>query len=439
MARPGSINIPKETVMTLEKAPWPKEVTLIHTRTGKVKKAVLGGEITSAIYKKEHEGPIFCGSTGLEGDEHVGKLHGGTERAVHQYNQEHYLDWQTEGVANPHLYKTGSFGENIATTSLSEDNVCIGDVYQLGSEVLLEVSEPRHPCYKLNARFQWPRMLKRTIQTGRSGWNLRVLKTGKICKGDKMVLIKRPYPEWSVLNVQRATRGKHVAPNLLSECIQLPMTDLWLDIVNTRLRRAPKSYTLVDAELVTPRVRKLTFELKESLVLKPEFGPYSFAMIYFGPEGRLSRSYSIVEGDLYKFSLGVSLDRSSRGGSAYLHKELKVGDEISMAPGENPVAQQNDKKCDENLPRILIVGGIGITAFLPSIKEWESKGLPWHLHYAVRSMRDAAFLDHLPKDRHTLHVSGDGRRLNIDSIISKLDRNGNPKARILSCGPGCMM
>ncbi|KAH7041513.1 MOSC domain-containing protein [Microdochium trichocladiopsis] len=440
MARRGAVDITKETVMTLKPAPWPKEATLIQARTGKVKKAGLGGEITSAIYKKEHDGPLFCDATGLEGDDHAAKSHGGTERAVHQYNPEHYEDWQTESVANPHLYDTGSFGENIATTNLSEDNVCIGDIYQLGGEVLLEVSEPRHPCYKLNARFEWPRMLKRTIQTGRSGWNMRVLKTGMICKGDKMVLLKRPYPKWSVLNVQRVTRGKHVALTLLSDCIQLPMTELWLDIASTRLRRAQKRYTLVDAELVTPRVRRLTFHMKETLVLtKPEFDPYAFAMINFGPDGRLSRSYSIVDGDLHQFSIAVSLDQNSRGGSAYLHQELKIGDEITMAPGDNPRAQENDKKCDEGLPLVLIVGGIGITAFLPSIRRWESKGLSWHLHYAVRSAREAAFLDRLPKHRTTLYVSEEGQRLNVQSVIPKLDTHGNPKARIFSCGPRRMM
>lgn len=440
MGRLPVTNISKESVSKLEHAPWPDEGVLLQARTGKVKKAGLGGEITSAIYKNEHHGPIFCGSTGLEGDEHGAKSHGGTERAVHQYDPEHYPDWQTEGVPNPHLYQTGSFGENIATTSMREDNVCIGDVYSLGKDVLLEVSEPRHPCYKLNARFEWPRMLKRTIQTGRSGWNMRVLKTGYICKGDKISLLKRPHPEWTVLNVQRVTRGKNVDLNLLSKCVQLPMTEMWLDIANAKLRRAPKTYTLVDAELVTKRVRRITFKLKDDLVLtRPDFDPYAFAMITFGPDARFSRSYSIVDGDLTKFSLGVSLDRHSRGGSAYIHNELKIGDEITMYPGDNPTALENDKQCDEKLPRILIVGGIGITAFLPSIKKWQEAGLPYHLHYAVRTVNDAAFLSRIPKDHVTLHISSEGNRLDISSVIPKLDKDGNPQARIFSCGPGPMM
>lgn len=443
MAPYWSMNIPKETVTALEHAPWPQESTLLEARTGKVKKAGLGEQITSAIYKKAHTEPVFCGPTGLEGDEHAASSHGGTERAVHQYDAAHYPDWRSEnGIAQPDLYDVGSFGENLVTTGgMREDSVCIGDVYKLGSEVLLEVSEPRHPCFKLNTRFQWPNMLKRTIQSGRSGWNMRVLQPGMICKGDKISLLIRPHPEWSILNVQRVIRGKTVPLRLLSECTQLPMTQLWISIAIEKLIRTPKPYKLVDAQMAASRVRKLTFELSEDLVLtKPGFNHYAFAMITFGPkDAPINRSYSIVEGNLYKFTLGVSLDRNSRGGSAYLHHELKIGDEITMTPGDNQGAQENDKKCDESLQRIVIVGGIGITAFLPSIQDWESKGLLYHLHYAAHTPEDAAFLDRLPKDKTTLYFSAAGNRLNVASIIPKLSQDGTPQTRIFSCGPTRLM
>ncbi|KAF4945298.1 hypothetical protein FGADI_12038 [Fusarium gaditjirri] len=290
---------------------------------------------------------------------------------------------------------------------MNDDNVCIGDIYQLGKDVLLQVSEPRHPCFKLNSRFKWPRTLKRTIRKGRAGWNMRVLKTGNVCKGDTTSLIDRPYPECSVLNVQRVIRARNVSLNLLAECSQLPMTDLFLDIAKERLRTAPKTYTLVEARLVAQRVRMLTFALKEPLTLvNPEFEPYDFAQIKFGREPRFERSDSIVGGDTYRFSLGVTLDRQSRGGSAYLHKELKISDEIEMSPGSNPGAQEHDAKCDQSLTRILIVGGIGITAFLPSIRNRESKGLPYELHYTMPSLNESAFLDHLNKDYLILPIRG---------------------------------
>jgi MOSC domain-containing protein YiiM/ferredoxin-NADP reductase len=434
-------NIPKENVFSLKEAPVPEKGTLLQIRAGKVKERGLGGEITSAIYKEERHGPTFVTATGILGDEHAAKSHGGTERAVHQYNPDHYPDWQAEKAPEPKLYDVGAFGENLVTTNMNDDNVCIGDVYKVGDEVLLEVSEPRHPCYKLNSRFKWPRALKRTIRTGRSGWNMRVLQTGNICKGDIISLVDRPHPKWSVLNVQRILRARNVSLQLLAECIQLPMPQMWIDIGKEKLRSSPKTYTLVDAQLVTSRVKKLTFKLKEDLTLdNPGFEPYGFAQIIFGPEGRFERSYSVVDGDLYNFSLGVSLDRNSRGGSAYIHNEMKVGDEIQMSPGTNLGAQENNSKADENLKRILIVGGIGITAFLPSIHEWESKGLPYHLHYAVQSPEETPFLDQLPKHKTTIYAKSEGQRLNIQQVIPKPSTDDKTfPARIFSCGPGGMM
>ncbi|CVL06225.1 related to phthalate 4,5-dioxygenase oxygenase reductase subunit [Fusarium mangiferae] len=440
MGVPSTTNIPKETVSHLDNAPIPKPGILLQVRAGRVKKGALGGEITSAIYKQGHDGPIFCSATGVLGDEHASNRHGGTERAVHQYNPDHYPDWRAENPPEPDLYDVGAYGENLVTTNMNDDNVCIGDIYKLGDDVLLEISEPRHPCFKLNSRFKWPRALKRTIRTGRAGWNMRVLKTGDICKGDTISLLERPYPKWSVLNVQRVIRARNVSLNLLAECTQLPMTDLFLDIAKERLRSAPKTYTLVDALLVAQRIRKLTFALKEPLSLvNPAFDPHAFAQVKFGRETEFERSYSIVDGDIYKFSLGVSLDRQSRGGSAYLHNELKIGDEIEMSPGSNPGAMENDAKCDESLTRVLIVGGIGITAFLPSMRDWESKGLPYHLHYAIRSLEEAAFLDQLPKSKTTLYCRSEGQRLDIRSVILKPSQDGAYNARIFSCGPSGMM
>ncbi|KAL5866409.1 hypothetical protein ACKVWC_011436 [Pyricularia oryzae] len=435
-------NIPKETIESgLEDAPLPKDGVLLQMRAGKVRKAALGGEMASAIYKQELEGPVFCTPTGLIGDEHSASMHGGTERALHQYNPDHYDDWQAENTPKPHLYEVGSFGENIVTTSLNEENVCIGDVFKLGDEVVVEVSEPRHPCHKLNSRFQWQRALSRTIRTGRSGWNMRVLQTGYIGKGDRMVLVKRPFPKWSILSFQRVLRARKVPMDLLAEAVQLPTTDLFLHIAGERLRQTPKTYTLVEAQNVTPRVRRLTFALKNELNLpNADFDPYAFAQISFGPADSLfSRSYSIVDGDLYRFTLGVSLDRQSRGGSAYMHKQLKLGDEVEMSPGANPRALEKDAKCDEDLTRIIVVGGIGITAFLPSVRDWETRGLPYHVHYACKSPEDAAFLERLPESKTTLYASSHGKRLDVSKVIPKMGPGKTPQARIFSCGPSRMM
>ncbi|KAF5538549.1 phthalate dioxygenase reductase [Fusarium mexicanum] len=227
MGVPSTINIPKETVSHLDTAPTPKHGVLLQVRAGR-------------------DGPVFCSATGVLSDEHAYSRRGGTERAFHQCNPDHYLDWRAENPPEPDLYDVGAYGENLVTTNMNDDNVCIGDIYKLGDDVLLEVSEPRHPCFKLNSQFKWPRVLKRTIRTGRAGCNMRVLKTGNICKGDTISLLERPYPEWSVLNVRRVLRARNVPLNLLAGCAQPHMTDLLLEIEKERLRSAPKIYTSND-------------------------------------------------------------------------------------------------------------------------------------------------------------------------------------------------
>ncbi|KAM0213287.1 hypothetical protein ACHAPQ_008538 [Fusarium lateritium] len=137
-------NIPKENVFSLDDATVPDNGTQP------------GGEITSAIYKEERQGPTFVTATGILGNKHAANTHGGTERAVHQYNPDHYPDWQSEKAPEPKLYDVGAFGENLVTTNTKDDNVCAGDIFKLGNDALLEVSKPRNPSHELNSRLSPP-------------------------------------------------------------------------------------------------------------------------------------------------------------------------------------------------------------------------------------------------------------------------------------------
>ncbi|KAI5368347.1 putative molybdenum cofactor sulfurase, pyruvate kinase-like, insert domain superfamily [Septoria linicola] len=162
----ANVNIAKERCDSLEVAPIPESGIILQIRTGKRQSL---GPNQSAIAKSEVEGSVHAGSTGLEGDEHVYKFHGGLDRAIHQYDANHYSDWRAEHPLVPGLFDIGGFGENLTATNMTEENVCIGDLYRIGETVLVEVSEPRNPCYKRNIRFQWPRALKRIQRTGRVG------------------------------------------------------------------------------------------------------------------------------------------------------------------------------------------------------------------------------------------------------------------------------
>ena len=433
-------DITKEIVRELPEVARPGLGEVLQIRTGKIGKLA---QEHSAIFKTQIPGPAYVGVTGITGDEHFYHEHGGTERAIMMYDSSHYADWREERCPKPELFDYGGFGENVVCTNLTEDNVCIGDVYQIGEQVLLEVSEPRNPCYKLNLRYEWPRALKRITRTGRVGWMLRVKKTGYISSGDVIRLVQRPYPRWSCLNVKRVIQAKQVSLPLIQELTGVvPLTELVRNYAYKRLEKTAKRYQLVASEKAALRVRRLTFELKEPFYFaRPAFSPFAFAQITFG-DGRFSRSYSIVSGDMNRFTLGVALDDSSRGGSAYLHQNLQIGDEITMAVGGSPKAVEDEERCvTEHLAdrRLVIIGGIGVTSFLPCISEWEAKGISYEVHYAVRSREEAAFLDHLPSNTTTVYAKTNNQRLNLHQLIPRPGEKERYNTRVYCCGPSRLM
>ena len=121
-----------------------------------VEKVVLRYGIETAIDKEPVVGCLHLSLTGLVGDECADKEHhGGLERALHQYPAEHYLYWQqkygADYIENMHDHIAG-MGENISSLGMTEEFVCLGDRYQWG-EAIIEVSQPRSPCFKLNKRW----------------------------------------------------------------------------------------------------------------------------------------------------------------------------------------------------------------------------------------------------------------------------------------------
>jgi MOSC domain-containing protein YiiM len=172
--------------------------------------AVLTGRATplgdtdkrSGIAKRRRFGPVRIGILGLADDEQGDTVHhGGPEKAIHHYPYDHYAPWSAE-VAPPTalLASPGAFGENISTLGITERNVCLGDVYQLGSAIV-QVSQSRQPCWRLNYRFGCANMARDIQASGRTGWYYRVRQVGLVAEGDELVLIERPCPAWPLSSV----------------------------------------------------------------------------------------------------------------------------------------------------------------------------------------------------------------------------------------------
>lgn len=151
---------------------------------------------SSGIAKTPAEGPWQITRVGLLGDAQADlKNHGGPEKAVHHYPREHYDVWRSELGEHALLDGPGAFGENISTAGWTEHSVHIGDIVRFGS-ALLQVSQGRQPCWKLNVRFGRDDVAYRTQSSGRTGWYYRVLKEGTAEPGDQFILTERPRPEW---------------------------------------------------------------------------------------------------------------------------------------------------------------------------------------------------------------------------------------------------
>ncbi len=179
--------------------------------------------LPSGIAKQPVGGPVLVTRTGLTGDEH-GDLqhHGGPDKALHHYPAEHYVHWQVELPGKAHLFEIGGFGENLSTRGMTEDTVCLGDVYALGGAVL-QVSQGRQPCARLNLRFGIDDMVERVRRSARTGWYYRVLDEGMAGPRDALALIERPHPEWPLARVWRVLFAHAAEPRLLAELAGMPV------------------------------------------------------------------------------------------------------------------------------------------------------------------------------------------------------------------------
>lgn len=163
-----------------------------------------GTDHPSAIVKSPVAGPVWLGASGLAGDEQADRrVHGGPEKALHHYPGEHYAAWRAELGALAPLEAAGGFGENLSTEGLTEADVAVGDIFRLGA-ALVQVSQGRQPCWKLNLRFAVPDMARRVQASGRTGWYCRVLQPGQVSPGAGLVRIDRLAPNWTIARLWRA-------------------------------------------------------------------------------------------------------------------------------------------------------------------------------------------------------------------------------------------
>jgi MOSC domain-containing protein YiiM len=175
-----------------------------------------GHTIWTAIWKSPVDGRVALRGVNLRGDDQADRtVHGGPDKAVYAYASEDTEWWEAQ-LAAP--LGAGAFGENLTVRGLPVSDAVIGERWSVGSAVL-EVAQPRLPCFKLGLRMGDPRFLKRFAAAGRPGAYLRVIHEGDIGAGDQIDVLSRPAHAVTSALVSRALLRE---PQLLAAALQAP-------------------------------------------------------------------------------------------------------------------------------------------------------------------------------------------------------------------------
>jgi MOSC domain-containing protein YiiM len=225
---------------------------LLSIQVGKPKTVGVAGaanpmdrEWTTAFFKEPVSGPVYAGELGLDGDGQGDmSVHGGPDKAINIYPQDHHAYWLKDlGIEMPH----GAFGENFTTQGMTEDEVCIGDIFRMGP-VLLQVTQPREPCWKLARRWRVKDLALRVQTTGKTGWYFRVLEEGIVEAPSEFEFVKCLYPHWTITEANQIMHHRKTnwqAAHELAECPELAQT--WKTALS--LRATTKTVASSEARL----------------------------------------------------------------------------------------------------------------------------------------------------------------------------------------------
>jgi MOSC domain-containing protein YiiM len=210
---------------------------LISIHVGRPQLVMRDGEpVSTAIFKQPVQGRVILRTLNLDGDRQADlTVHGGPTKAVYVYPAEHYEFWREEFPEMELPF--GMFGENFTATGFSEAKLNIGDQFRIGSAIV-QVTEPRMPCYKLGIKFGRADIIKRFLVSERSGFYLAVLQEGDVGVGDEFQLLKRNEPSVTVNEVVRLySRDKNNAELLRRAIAVEELPESWRRYFQEKLQR----------------------------------------------------------------------------------------------------------------------------------------------------------------------------------------------------------
>lgn len=381
-----------------------------------------GRTVHTGIWKEPVRGRCRVGRLNLEGDGQGDALgHGGEQRAVFVYQVESYRYWQER--LNRTGFVHGQFGENFTIDGLSDDAVCIGDRYRIGS-ALFEVTQPRVTCYRVGIRMEEPRMAALLTSSGRPGFYFRVLREGEVGAGDEIVKVGDAKERMTVAEINALLYSPKHPRDLLERAVRIEaLSPGWRRSLEAMLKSQPSAgginaglapaaaahpvapgfrplqVTAVDQE--SADVLSLTMQSADGHpLLRPLPGQYVVLRLRRTVSGPASfRSYSLSSSpstEMYRISVKVEPNGAA---GTYLGEQVRVGDSVDVSsPRGSFILESGDR------PVVLLSAGIGATPVLAMLHALATSGstrqVLW-LH-AARDRRHHPFAIEVRRLMHAL-------------------------------------
>lgn len=211
-------------------------IPVISVNIGSVQSGIYRGkEALSGISKSQVNRSVIVTAEGLAGDEQADLVnHGGPDKAICVYSFDHYAHW--ENVLHRKL-PLGSFGENLTVQNMREDEVHIGDTFRLG-EALVQISQPRQPCWKLAMKWGLEELPLLVIESGATGFYFRVLRAGEVKAGDELVLVETHSAHISVAEANRLMhKDKDDVDGIRRLLAIQELSTSWVNTLTSRISR----------------------------------------------------------------------------------------------------------------------------------------------------------------------------------------------------------
>ena len=212
----------------------PHMARVVSVNVGKPKQVEQAGRsVITSIFKTAVEGPRRVHGHNIEGDRQADlRVHGGPYKAIYLYPEEHYSFWK--GELGLETLEYGAFGENLTTRGVLEGQVRIGDQFRIGSTIL-QVTQPRMPCFKLQVRFGKSDMVRKFWESCRSGMYFSIKQEGILEAGNEIEKVSEGPEAVTVMDVVRLYKGEEWRDELRNRALRAPLYGGWKAGIQSRL------------------------------------------------------------------------------------------------------------------------------------------------------------------------------------------------------------